>query len=294
MLEGREGHQGRLSRPCAAGPHSTLKRNRKPPATERVHPRAPQLDGLRTEDLLHTLIDDQRAALDAFDRPVVRALASLARRFAATLEHGGRVVYVGAGTSGRLGALEAAECPPTFGTRPSQIVAIVAGGRRALYRSVEGAEDSQVDAQREMARLNVSERDLVIGLSASGTTPFVRAALIAARVHRAETALLCCRRPPPRPRFAGRVIALGVGPELVAGSTRLKAGTATKIALNALSTTAMSRLGRVRMGRMVALRGTNRKLRTRAIGIVSELLGVPAPRARELLAASGWDVRRVL
>jgi N-acetylmuramic acid 6-phosphate etherase len=271
-----------------------LKRSRKPPPTERVHPRARQLDGLRTEDLLHTLIDDQRAALDAFDRPVIGALAFLARRFASTLEQGGRVVYVGAGTSGRLGALEAAECPPTFGTRPSQIVAVVAGGRTALHRSIEGAEDSRIDAQREMARLSVSERDLVIGLSASGTTPFVRAALIAARVHGAQTALLCCRRPPPRPRFADRVIALGVGPELVAGSTRLKAGTATKIALNTLSTTAMIRLGRVRMGRMVALRGTNQKLRARAIDIVSDLLDVPAARARELLAACDWDVRRVL
>ncbi len=222
-----------------------------------------------------------------------RGLAELSEHFARTLANGARVFDVGAGTSCRLGALDAAECPPTFGTSPERIQAIVAGGPRALSRAVEGAEDDEAAARRDLIDAGLTARDLVIGISASGSTPYVLAALAQARIARARTALICCRKP-PGPVAADQVVVLKVGPEIVAGSTRLKAGTATKLALNTLSTAAHVRLGRVREGRMVALRGTNRKLRQRAIGIVAELAALSRSEAEEVLEAAGWDVARAL
>jgi N-acetylmuramic acid 6-phosphate etherase len=216
------------------------------------------------------------------------ALARLAARAAGALEAGGRLVYAGAGTSGRLAALDAAECPPTFGTDPRQVVALVAGGARALRRAVEGAEDDAPAARTAVRRARVRERDLVVGVSASGTTPWVRAALEEARRRGAATALVTCN---PAARGAPLRVVLRTGPELIAGSTRMKAGTATKMALTLLSTAAMLRLGRVRGGRMVDLVATNEKLRRRAVRIVAELARASPARARAALAGAGWSVR---
>jgi N-acetylmuramic acid 6-phosphate etherase len=220
------------------------------------------------------------------------ALARLADEVAAALSAGGRLVYAGAGTSGRLVALDAAECPPTFGTRPRDVVALVAGGARALRRAAEGAEDDREAGRAAVRRARVDPRDVVVGVSASGTTPFVLAAVAEAAARGARTALLTCN--PGARRAAGLAVVLRTGPELVAGSTRLKAGTATKMALSLLSTAAMLRLGRVRSGRMIDLVATNEKLRRRAIGIVADLGGVGAPRARVALARAGWSVRAAL
>jgi N-acetylmuramic acid 6-phosphate etherase len=220
------------------------------------------------------------------------ALARLADEVAAALSAGGRLVYAGAGTSGRLAALDAAECPPTFGTRPRDVVALVAGGARALRRAAEGAEDDREAGRAAVRRARVDPRDVVVGVSASGTTPFVLAAVAEAAARGARTALLTCN--PGARRAAGLAVVLRTGPELVAGSTRLKAGTATKMALSLLSTAAMLRLGRVRSGRMIDLVATNEKLRRRAIGIVADLGGVGAPRARVALARAGWSVRAAL
>ncbi|HTN51412.1 MAG TPA: N-acetylmuramic acid 6-phosphate etherase, partial [Anaeromyxobacter sp.] len=186
----------------------------------------------------------------------------------------------------------AAECPPTFGVAPGRVLALVAGGRRALRAAVEGAEDDGRAGEAAVRRARVGAGDLVVGISASGRTRFVGAALAEARRHGATTALLTSD-PEARARVDHRVV-LPTGPELVAGSTRMKAGTAAKMALGLLSTAAFVRLGAVRRGRMIALAPTSRKLRDRAVRNVAALAGVTAPTARRLLAAVGWSVQEAV
>lgn len=260
------------------------------PSTERVHPRSEDLDLLPTLDVVRRLHREDLRAVRAAGR-VSRRIATAAEIVAAALAGGGRLIYVGAGTSGRLGVLDAAECPPTFGTSPRQVVGVIAGGARALQGAVEGAEDDPGAGAAALARLGIGPRDVVCGISASGRTPFVLGALDWARRRRARTLLVCCSPQATRGVPAGLVIAADTGPELVAGSTRLKAGTATKLILNALSTAAMVRLGKVYRGRMVALRPTNQKLRARALRILRELTEVSEARAGRLLAEAGGDVR---
>jgi N-acetylmuramic acid 6-phosphate etherase len=208
------------------------------------------------------------------------------------LSSGGRLVYAGAGTSGRLATLDAAECPPTFGVPASRVVALVAGGAAALRGAVEGAEDDRAAARQAVRGARVGPNDLVVAVSASGRTPFALAALEEARARGARTALLTSN--PNADVQADRVIALETGPERIAGSTRMKAGTAAKMALGLLSTALFVRLGAVRGGRMAALRGTNEKLRARAVRNVAALLGVGAAAARRYLVEAGWDVARAL
>src|SRR5206468_2435753 len=203
---------------------------------------------------------------------------------------GGRLFFVGAGTSGRLGVIEAAECPPTFGTPRQLVQAIMAGGRGAVFRSREGAEDDEVAARRAV-RARVRKGDVVVGASASGVTPFVRSALEAARRRGAGTVLVTCNA-----RGLGRLsdqvrIVPTTGPEVLAGSTRLKAGTATKLVLNTLTTASMTGLGRIYGNRMVDLQPRSAKLRERALRLVAELGGVSRPRARAALNASRRNVR---
>ena len=218
-------------------------------------------------------------------RAVERAEDAVARgvdRLAAVLLRGGRIVFAGAGTSGRLGVLEAAECPPTFGLPPSRVQALMAGGRPAVFRSREGAEDDARDAARQI-RSRVRRGDLLVGVAASGVTPFVRAALREARARGADTILVTCN-PRVGRRAARLVIALDTGPEVLAGSTRLKAGTATKLVLNTLTTGACVRAGRVYGNRMVDLQPRSAKLRARAVRLVGELGRVDARAAAGLLS----------
>jgi N-acetylmuramic acid 6-phosphate etherase len=260
---------------------------RRLPVTEDLHPAGLALDRLSTDRLVARLHAGDREAV----RAVRRALPDLARLVdlaAERLGRGGRLLYVGAGTSGRLGALDAAECPPTFGVPPARVVALVAGGARALRRAVEGAEDDRPAGARAIAAARVGARDLVVAVSASGTTPFVLAALAEARRRGASTALVTSN-PAARPPVDRRVV-LDTGAERIAGSTRMKAGAAAKMALGLLSSATFVRLGAVRSGRMVALRPASEKLRARAVRNVIELAGVDARRARRLLSAAGWDV----
>jgi N-acetylmuramic acid 6-phosphate etherase len=210
---------------------------------------------------------------------------------ATALARGGRLFFVGAGTSGRLGVLEAAECPPTFGTRPSLVQVIMAGGRSSVFRSREGAEDDARAARRVVAR-RVRSGDVVVGVTASGVTPFVRGALAQARRRGATTILVACN-PSRMLGSAGRplIIALRPGPEVLAGSTRLKAGTVTKLVLNMLTTASMVRLGRVYGNRMVDLQPRSRKLRQRASRLVQELAGTSRAAADRALSAAGGRVR---
>ena len=209
------------------------------------------------------------------------------------LGRGGRLFYVGAGTSGRLGVLDASECPPTFRLPPGKVQGIIAGGRTAIWHSVVGAEDDALAGARAVAFRGVRRRDVVVGIAASGRTPFVWGALAAAKKRGAQTILVCFN---PHWQIAAAmqpdvVIAPNTGPELLTGSTRLKAGTATKLILNMFTTLAMVRLGKVMGNLMVDVHPTNEKLRQRAIRIVQALTGAEAEAARAALEKADWHVR---
>ncbi|HXV63499.1 MAG TPA: N-acetylmuramic acid 6-phosphate etherase [Vicinamibacteria bacterium] len=256
--------------------------------TEAVHPAATNLDLLPPRKLLDLLAREDRVVVKAVHDEAA-AIERAARRLATTLLRNGRVFYVGAGTSGRLGVLEAAECPPTFGTDPDRIVAIVAGGREAVFRSKEGAEDRADDAWHALRRHRLGSKDLVIGISASSITPFVREALVRASRGGAGTVLVTCG--PRVRRLADVVIAPAVGPELLAGSTRMKAGTATKLVLNQVTLLAMIHVGKVFGPYMVDLKPGSRKLRDRAIRIIASVAGVDRATAETLLVAAAQNVK---
>lgn len=249
--------------------------------TERINPRSGRLDRLSAVTISRLMNRADREAVSAVGR-AASAIGKAVTGIAERLRAGGRLIFLGAGTSGRLGVLEAAECPPTFNTRPSQVQAVMAGGRRAVFRSVEGAEDDGPAGARAVRR-RARPGDAVVGIAASGVTPFVRAGLAEARRRGALTVLVTCN--PQVPRSTARiVISLAVGPEILAGSTRLKAGTATKLALNTLTTAAFTRLGKVHGNRMVDLQPRSAKLQARAVRLVSDLGGVGPARAARLLA----------
>ena len=257
-------------------------------STEGVLAKARNLDVLSSERIVSLLVDEERNSAGAVRRAKVR-IAAAADVVADALRAGGRLVYVGAGTSGRLAALDAAECPPTFGTRSSRVVAIVAGGTRALSRSVEGAEDDSEDARAQIRKRRVDAKDVVIAISASGVTPFALAALDEARRRGARTVFVTCTN--VTPKCAQIVIGLEVGAEVLAGSTRLKAGTATKLCLNAISTCAMVRLGKCYGPRMVDVVASNAKLRSRARRMVIALTGTSPSSADTLLKLAGGHVK---
>ena len=223
-----------------------------------------------------------------------KKIARIVGWVAAALKNGGRLFYVGAGTSGRLGVLDASECPPTFRAKPEQVQGIIAGGPQALTRSIEGAEDDPDAGARAIQFRGVGKRDVVIGIAASGRTPFVWGAMAAAARRGARTALVCFD--PKLKRRAGvphLIVAPGIGPEVLTGSTRLKAGTATKLILNCITTLAMARLGKVCGNLMVDLDPKNKKLRERAVRIVQMLTGAEEGEAWVGLEKCGWDIRRI-
>src|SRR5437870_2012374 len=257
-------------------------------ATERANPASLDLDRLSARRIARLMNREDARAVSAVGRVAAR-IAAVVELIVASLSRGGRLFFVGAGTSGRLGVLEAAECPPTFGTPPRLVQAIMAGGRASVFRSREGAEDDEAAAAREVRR-RVRPGDVVIGVSASGVTPFVRAALRAARGRGAITALVVCSAAPAG-TGARVMIDPRPGPEVLAGSTRLKAGTATKLVLNTLTTASMARLGRIHGNRMVDLQPRSRKLRERALRLVEELGGVDRSRAVRALAEARGQVR---
>jgi len=263
-------------------------------ATEQAHPGSGAMDRLGVRELVRLFIEDAPTVIDAL-RGAEDQLVAAAECVAGRMSEGGRLIYVGAGTSGRLGVLDASEIPPTFGAHWTLVQGIIAGGAPALQSSVEGAEDSEESGALAVAERGVSARDVVCGITASGRTPFVRGALAAAANAGAATVLISCNPIRRRDWIAADVcIDLNTGPELITGSTRLKAGTATKIALNILSTIAMVRLGRVIGNQMADLRPTNAKLRERAVGIVAHRLEINRASAAGRLERTGWNVRRAL
>jgi len=258
-------------------------------ATEQVNRASRALDLLTPLRIVLLMNREDRRAVLAVAR-VRRQIATAVETIVAALRRRGRLFFVGAGTSGRLGVLEAAECPPTFGTPRRLVQAIIAGGHAAVFRSREGAEDDARAAARAVGT-RVRPGDVVVGVSASGVTPFVRAALATARRRGARTVLVACNPPPTRGARADVVIAPAPGPEVLAGSTRLKAGTATKLVLNTLTTATMARLGKVYGNRMVDLQPRSAKLRERAVRLIAEIAGVRPLLARRALAESGGSVR---
>lgn len=247
------------------------------------------LGKLDIDQCVRTMIAIDREVIAAMERagPSIAALISLAEPgFLA----GGRIVYVGAGTSGRLGVLDASEAPPTFHVPPGRIVGLIAGGDSALRVSSEGREDDPQAFDKDLEVLGLTRQDTVIGLTAGGTTPCAFGALDFARARGAHTALISCARP-TRTQGIDAIVTIETGPEALTGSTRLKAGTATKLALNIISTTLMIREGRVFENLMVDLRPTNDKLRDRAARIISTLTGLDRKRAFEALAAAGGSVK---
>lgn len=257
--------------------------------TEQRNPRSRGLDRKPTLEILRVLNgEDARVA-----RAVRRELPGIAKAVDAIVKafrSGGRLIYVGAGTSGRQAVLDAAECPPTFGTPPGMVQAIIAGGERALRFASEDAEDSAVNGARDLRRAGVSRRDVVVGISASGTTPFVLGALRYARKSGATTIAVTSNPGSEIARSAHIAIALDTGPEAVSGSTRLKAGTAQKMVLNMLSTASMVRMGRVYDNWMIHLALTNGKLQRRGAKILREITGASASAAEHALRQAGHDL----
>jgi N-acetylmuramic acid 6-phosphate etherase len=265
-----------------------------PRLTERRNPHTAEIDlasPLAIVDLINDEDDSVAGAVHRQRQEIARAMVVAEETFRA----GGRLFYVGAGTSGRLGVLDASEMPPTFGTDPDMVQGIIAGGLAALTRSQEGAEDRIESAVEDLTAHGVRAGDFVIGIAASGTTPYVRRALEHARSVGARTALVACSPPPDDTRAAAEVVMLVVtGPEVVTGSTRMKAGTATKLVLNTITTGAMIRLGKTFGNLMVDLRATNEKLRDRSQRIVMEVCEVDRDRASALLGEADGSVKRAL
>lgn len=259
--------------------------------TEARHPASRDLDRLADEQVVTLLLEEDQRGLEAARRHGAD-IAQAAAWVAETLAADGDVLFAGAGTSGRLGVLEAAECPPTFGTDPARIRAVIAGGPDAVFHAREGAEDREEDGRQAVAELGPG--DLLVALSASSVTPFVRGALAQARRRGARTILLTCASRDGLDKAADLVLALGTGPEILTGSTRLKAGSATKAVLNAVTTTAMVRLGMVFENLMVDLRPGSAKLRDRALRIVAAATGVGADEAERLVRAAGGEIKTAI
>ncbi|MEU8899306.1 N-acetylmuramic acid 6-phosphate etherase [Nocardia sp. NPDC048505] len=254
-------------------------------ATELANPRTAALDSMPVEEVLRVMnAEDARVA-----SAVAQAIPAITRaveRIVAARERGGRLIYAGAGTSGRLGVLDAVECPPTFGTDPGAVLGIIAGGPRAFTQAVEGAEDDPARAEQDLAAVTLSAADAVVGLAASGRTPYVLGALRYGRAVGATTIALSCNLDAESSALADVAIEIDTGPEVLTGSTRLKAGTAQKMVCNMLSTASMVRDGRVYGNLMVDVRPTNAKLVDRARRIVAEATGVDLPAAAALLDAA--------
>jgi len=258
--------------------------------TESRNPRSAAIDTLPTLEVLR-LINDEDATVAGTVR---RALPDIARAVDAVVDslgRGGRLFYVGAGTSGRLAVLDAVELVPTYSAPPDLVVPLIAGGTPALTRSLEGVEDRDEEGRRDLLEAGVRAGDVVVGLAASGRTPYVLGALAAARGAGAVTVGISCNQPAPLLEAADIAIALPVGPEVITGSTRMKAGTAQKMALNLLSTAAMVRLGKVYGNLMVDVQVKNAKLERRARGMVMEITGLEEERAGQLLARAGYEVK---
>ena len=256
--------------------------------TEKINPNTVDIDTKSTADIVETIINED-AVINGAISAEKDSISAAVEIITESLSAGGRLFFVGAGTSGRLGVIEAAECPPTFGTDPEMVQAVIAGGKEAITSSIEGAEDSREDSVNELKSRSVSSSDIVVGIAASSSTPFVESAIEFAKGINSKTILVTCN--PGSFKVPDITISILVGPEVIVGSTRLKAGTATKMVLNILTTASMIRIGKTFGNLMVDVQPKSSKLRDRAVRIVTELCGIESDEAIELLTSSDWNVK---
>lgn len=254
-------------------------------ASEARHPDTWDLDQLSSLQIVKK-INQQDQTIAAAVATCLPQIAEVVDKIVSAFSQGGRLIYIGAGTSGRLGILDAVECPPTFSVPASQVIGLIAGGDKAIYKAVEGAEDNPDLAKADLEQINFCHNDILIGIAASGRTPYVLGGLAYARTVGATTAAISCNAKAPVLSKADYAICAVVGPEVVTGSTRMKAGTAQKMILNMLSTAAMIRSGKVYQNLMVDLHASNEKLQARAVRIVMQATDCSAAIARDALAAA--------
>lgn len=263
------------------------------PPTERANQASADLERRSTLEILE-IMNREDAGVAAAVGACLTQIGDAVEAIIERLRDGGRLVYLGAGTSGRMATMEAAEAPPTFGVEPGRVIGIIAGGSGAVQAAHEGAEDDEPGGAAEVRRLELGPRDVLVGVSASGRTPFVLGAVAEGRARGSLTVGVCCDDGAPLAAATDFAICPLVGPEILAGSTRLKAGTAQKLVLNMLTTTTMIRLGRVHGNLMVDVRPTNAKLRERARRIVAEVTGANDPEVDAALAATSWSARAAI
>jgi N-acetylmuramic acid 6-phosphate etherase len=261
--------------------------------TEQINPATLAIDKLDPADIVEGMLSEDRKMLAAVQREKERIAVGV-EIITQSLRKGGRIIFVGAGTSGRLGVLESAEMPPTFGTSPQLVLAVMAGGQSAVLRAREGVEDNYEEGARSINRLRPTRKDVVIGVSASGMTPFVRGALTRARRAASKIIFVTCDPRTELQTFVDLTIAPAVGPEVIAGSTRLKAGTATKIVLNMLTTASMIRIGKTYGNLMVDVQMGSEKLKDRARRIITIVTGLEYDLADKLLRKAHWNVKAAI
>lgn len=261
--------------------------------TEMRNPRTTHIDRMGTLEMLQIMNQENRQVPDAVDK-VLKDLAPLVDHVAEKLPQGGRLIYVGAGTSGRIAVMDAAECPPTFGVPQGQVTALLAGAPGSMLRASEGAEDSEALGRSDLAGQAPGPLDTVVGISAAGGAAYVAGALKAAKEAGCATACICCNRGVPLEELSDFTVCPDTGPEVITGSTRLKAGTAQKLILNMLSTAVMVKTGKVYENFMVNIRPSNIKLKARAVRIVSQLADVPEEDAGTALDHAGGDIPRAV
>jgi len=259
--------------------------------TEKINADTLHLDKCSPLEAVDLILWEDRGIVDAVEKEKVR-IAQAVELVVSKLKSGGRLLFIGAGTSGRLGVIEAAECPPTFGTDPELIQGFIAGGREAIWHSIEGAEDSRTESREFLKQAGLDKNDVVVGIAASSSTPFVESGLLYAKEIGSGTVLITCN--PVESKISDVTIELLVGPEVVVGSTRMKAGTVTKMVLNMITTASMVQLGKTFGNLMVDVQPKSAKLKDRAKRIVAHIAGVNEDRASDLLNESGWDVKAAI
>lgn len=261
--------------------------------TEQRNKKTEQIDNLSTLDVLKVMNEEDTTVAHVVASQL-ETISLLVDQVVAALQHGGRLFYIGAGTSGRLGILDASECPPTFGVSKDLVVGVIAGGEIALCNAVEGAEDSQEDGKNDLERHRLTSKDVVVGLAASGRTPYVKGALEYAKHIGCVTGSVCCVKDGEISALSDFSIEAVVGPEVITGSTRLKSGTAQKMILNMISTASMIKLGKVYGNYMVDVMPTNLKLQQRAINMLSEITSMSKEEAKQLLDNANQDVKTAI
>ena len=261
--------------------------------TEQRNPNTADIDRLSTLEMVRRINDEDKKVAFAVEREL-ESVAQAVDAIYESLSSGGRLIYCGCGTSGRLGVLDAAECPPTYSTDPEMVQGIIAGGERAMFKAAEGAEDNADAGREDMQKLGLNSRDIVVGIAASGRTPYVLGAMAYAHEIGAKTVALTCNKASDMNAAADISIGVETGPEVITGSTRMKSGTAEKMVLNMLSTGAMIKLGKVYGNLMVDVMPTNEKLVRRSISIVSTAAGVDEAVAKSTLESCGFSVKKAI